>query len=107
LEVTESLQPAATTGRAANHADSYRGLLTEIGAGRCGTAPIDAIVVPTARPVGRLRTAVGLAARLDCPVLALCSQAATAETVLARQAETDVDLWAIDIGDDDLERLRP
>lgn len=105
--MTESLQPAATTDPAANHVDSHRGLLTEVPVEHCGTAPVDAIVVPTARPAGRLRTAVDLATRLGCPVLALCSQAATAETVLARQAETDVDLWAIDIGDDDLERLRP
>lgn len=107
MGVTEDLQPTATVGPATNHVDSHRALLTEVRADRCGTAPLDAIVVPIARPAERLRTALDLAVRLGCPVLALCSYAATAETVIAQAAETDVELWAIDIRDDVPESLRP
>jgi hypothetical protein len=78
-----------------NHHSSHRQLL--------GTdlvpptdATLDAIVVPTARRPAQLRSAIALAAELDCVLLALCSKYSRAAEVdqLARRA--DIDYVAID-----------
>lgn len=53
---------------------------------RPGYLPVDAIVVPAARPAANLESALLLGAALDAPVVALCSRAAKVDEVL-RQAD--------------------
>ncbi|MDQ3789831.1 MAG: hypothetical protein M3422_21640 [Actinomycetota bacterium] len=59
---------------------------------------VDAIIVPTARRAAALEHAVGLAAKLNCTLVALCSKWSSAGDVVAL-AEGRTKLIAIDIGD--------
>jgi hypothetical protein len=61
-----------------------------------GTAEIDAIIVPAARPEGHLTTAVSLAAGLKVPLIVLCSRAASAREVLKRWGD-EAQLIAVDM----------
>ena len=60
-------------------------------------ARVDAIIVPAARDVGRLREAVRLAQKLDCPLVAVCSQGADAKTVRAKSWEVPATIVAVDL----------
>lgn len=57
---------------------------------------VDAIVVPTRRPTGRLHEAAGLARQLGCTLVTLHSGASTAAQA-ADELPTDVDLLALDV----------
>ncbi|HEX4705550.1 MAG TPA: hypothetical protein VH352_25735, partial [Pseudonocardiaceae bacterium] len=64
------------------HHSSHLALLRRAASTELGLSPVDAIVVPTARPSKHLRTAMRLAGQFDCHLLALCSKQATvAETL--------------------------
>lgn len=69
---------------------SHAGLLcdgsTQLSAS-ANTAP-DAIVVPAARPASELQTVISLAARLDVPLVILCSRQAQIEQVVRRVKKT-------------------
>jgi hypothetical protein len=65
------------TERAARHRSSHVSLL-QVCPTQGRSASIDAVIVPTHRPVNRLRTSVELADSLNCPILILCSGAAEA-----------------------------
>lgn len=78
------------------HHTSHRDLLTPVDAEHHADKPLDAIVVPSARPATQLRHAIHLAAKLDCVLLVLCSRQAVAAEVAAL-ADRHVKLWAIDV----------
>ena len=60
---------------------------------------VDAIVVPTCREAGAMRTAMQLARQLDCTLLALCSKQSSAEAVANLPEAKGVKLIAIDAGE--------
>lgn len=60
---------------------------------------IDAIIVPTARPVEALQEAVLLASVSQCTLVALCSKRSSAVEVEFMARELDVDCIAIDVDD--------
>jgi hypothetical protein len=84
-------------GPSANHHHSHRHLLTDDAV--AVPAPVDAIIVPTARPVVYLRKAVALARHHRCTLVALCSlRASAAETIKLAEAH-GVDVLAVNIQD--------
>jgi hypothetical protein len=58
--------------KAARHRSSHSGLLTPVPDGRL-PGDVDAVVVPTNRPIRYLSEAIALAQSLSCPILVLCS----------------------------------
>ncbi len=62
-----------------------------------GEARVDAVVVPATRPATGLTPALRLAARLGCPLVALCSQGADATSTRALAWETGIDAVAVDL----------
>lgn len=81
----------------AHHHGSHRHLLKE----KPVALPrdVDAIIVPTSRhPVG-MRSALALANKLDCTLLALCSKYSSAEDVAALEEARGARLIAIDVPD--------
>jgi hypothetical protein len=81
------------------HHGSHNGLLAEEQLPTAGSTRLDAIIVPTAWPVDALRHVMGVGMQIGCPVVALCSKAATAEQAnkLARHLDAD-DVWSVDVG---------
>jgi hypothetical protein len=61
-------------------------------------SPIDAIIVPTARPSAYLKDTLRLGAELGAPVVALCSLRAGAAGAHAAARDLDVHLIATDVG---------
>jgi glycosyltransferase involved in cell wall biosynthesis len=80
-----------------HHHGTHRDLLQEL-----SVAPfprdVDAIIVPTARKAAALEPAIGLAAKLNCTLVALCSKWSSARDVVAL-AEGRTKLIAIDIAE--------
>ena len=64
---------------------SHRSLLPRVW-GRSGSGVVDAVVVPTNRPISSLAFAVELARELGCPILVLCSGESRAAAMQARFA---------------------
>ena len=60
------------------------------------THPLDAILVPIAHPTGYLAKAIAIAAQLDCPLVALCSQQADAAEAVRMAAGSGIELLAVD-----------
>ncbi len=60
---------------------------------------MDAIIVPISHPTASLRTAVTLAIELNCTLVALCSQQASAEEALRLVHNTGAELVAINTAD--------
>jgi len=91
-QVVDSAEPFSTPDPGAvqpylDHHGDHLGLLVAATPPRA-RARLDAIVVPTARPVAYLREAIRLARELDCPLIALCSKwADAAPTIREAQAE--------------------
>jgi hypothetical protein len=79
--------------------ESHAGLLEE-----SRKAPIrarfDAIVVPTYRPVTRLRSSIGLARRTGIPLIVVCSRAVSQKEVIERASRANVDAFAFDLPSD-------
>jgi hypothetical protein len=82
----------------ADHHGSHRGLIWQ---GDETTAPVkvDAIIVPTARPVAYLKEAAAAAAKLRCPLVTLHSQKWTSAYAAAVFLDKAIDLIAIDVPD--------
>lgn len=59
-------------------------------------SPVDAIVVPTARHSLYLQTAIDLALKLGCPLVALCSKASSAQHTFRRARRAGIEIVAID-----------
>jgi hypothetical protein len=96
--VTELVATATTPGHlSVNHHGSHRSLLKFITTPSSEPGAVDAIFVPTARTVGYLRTAIGLAAKLDCPLVTLHSRHSKAAEAQRLAKENQVTLVAIDM----------
>jgi hypothetical protein len=90
-----------------NHHGSHRTLLRQAEAVRSDGATVQAIIVPTARSVGYLRSAVALAAELNCTLVALCSMWANAKDVARLAGEAGVEAAAVDFADPQPAELLP
>src|SRR2546421_12036204 len=67
-------EPSSPRMAAAQQNSTHDPLVTHVTATPAGPfAPVDAIVVPTVRHFAALRRATGLAGRLNCTLLLLCS----------------------------------
>jgi hypothetical protein len=80
----------------AHHHGSHRPLIGRVD----GPAPqvkVDAIIVPTARPVAYLREAASAALSLGCPLVTLHSRRWTSAYAAAASLDSAVDLIAIDV----------
>jgi hypothetical protein len=60
--------------------------------------PVDAIIVPTARPGNRLGQPARLAETLNCTLVMMCSGSAAASDVIAAERPGGLDLVAVDFG---------
>jgi glycosyltransferase involved in cell wall biosynthesis len=78
-----------------NHHGSHRQLVRNIP--DPVYAKVDAIIVPTARPIPYLRSAIGLAKHHGCTLMALCSKRALAAETIKLARASDVETIAIDI----------
>jgi hypothetical protein len=80
----------------ADHHGSHRDLIWQ---GDEATAPVkvDAIIVPTARPVAYLKEAAAAALKLGCPLVTLHSQKWTSAYAAAVFLDKRIDLIAIDV----------
>jgi hypothetical protein len=85
----------------AHHHASHRHLLAVEHAEYAPHAHLDAVIVPTARPVESLSTAIDLASRLGCVLVALCSKNVSADQVAANVRNRDVSTVAININEVD------
>jgi hypothetical protein len=82
---------------AALHHPTHQHLLDVAVMAEGGQAEVDAIVVPTARPIAYLRRAIALAAELDCTLVALCSKLASAAAVEREIGTSGVKFLAVDV----------
>jgi hypothetical protein len=80
----------------AHHHGSHRQLLTGAGTVEVKPAQVDAIIVPTARPVAYLRKAIALADQLGCTLLVLCSKLAKAPDAAKAGKDSRASVVAID-----------
>jgi hypothetical protein len=80
----------------AHHHGSHRQLLTGAETVEVKPAQVDAIIVPTARPVAYLRKAIALADQLGCTLLVLCSKLAKAPDAAKAGKDSRVSVVAID-----------
>ncbi|CAM3972009.1 hypothetical protein KIPE111705_34075 [Kibdelosporangium persicum] len=88
---------AEAGGETANHIPSHRKLVTADAVGKPAT--INAIIVPTARTLGYLRTAVDLAGAQGCVLVALCSKRASAEAAFRLAKSKGTEVLAVDVPD--------
>jgi hypothetical protein len=79
------------------HHPSHRHLLHRWPADSAPRAPVDAIVVPTSRPISWLDAAIDVARDLDAALVALCSQEVDAAQVISRAHSRHVDVLAVDV----------
>lgn len=79
------------------HHSSHSHLLTDASLPDVEPARLDAIIVPTARPVYATRHAMRLGAAVGCPVVALCSRESTGEQAAKLARELGTDLLALDV----------
>src|SRR5512135_1688870 len=80
----------------AHHHGSHRPLIWPVDE---ATPPVkvDAIIVPTSRPVAYLKEAAAAARFLSCPLVTLHSQRWTSARAAAAHVDPEVDLIAIDV----------
>jgi hypothetical protein len=76
--------------------ESHAGLLDE-SRRTPAHARFDAIVVPTYRPVNRLRSCIGLAQRTQTPLIVVCSRAVSQDEVIKMAARANVEAFAFDL----------
>jgi len=88
------------------HRGSHTHLLDRRDAATLAPAELDAVIVPTARPVDCLREAARLARDLGCPMVALCSKSARAGDAAALGRALDTPVVALDVRPDVLPPLR-
>ena len=81
------------------HHGSHRGLLSEPSLIGVAPRPLDAIIVPTAWPVDALRHVMGVGKEIGCPVVTLCSKAATAEQSDKLANHLDAPVLSVDVDD--------
>jgi hypothetical protein len=71
-------------------------LLSNVGPSDSAPATVDAIIVPTSRPVAYVRKAIKLAAELDCMLVVLCSQLANVKDTVAEARKYGAKIVAVD-----------
>jgi hypothetical protein len=86
------------------HHVNHRDLLEIVAVGDAPKVPVDALVVPTARPVKWLDDALSLASELGCGLLAMCSGAVKAVEVVECGERAAVPVIAVDVFDHDHDR---
>jgi hypothetical protein len=79
------------------HHASHRHLLSCVQPKGVSPASVDALIVPTARPVRWLSEAMRLARRLNCGLVAMCSRAVQATEVVDLGDQFGVSVIAIDV----------
>ncbi|OLF16286.1 hypothetical protein [Actinophytocola xanthii] len=94
IESTSAVDDLETRSR--YHHESHRTLISTVRAGAGVARDVDAIIVPTARPAPAMRHAIGLASRLGCTLVALCSKSSSAREVVAL-ADGVASVVAIDV----------
>jgi hypothetical protein len=98
------LNPATSGARptdASFHHGSHQQLLTRVSVAEAPLDDVDAVIVPTARPVDWLREAMNLAQGLGCGLVALCSGHIRASEAADLGDEIHVPVIAVDVSDDD------
>lgn len=80
-----------------NHHGSHRRLIWSADSSPIPQAKVDAIIVPTARPVAYLDEAARVAVRLDCPLVTLHSKKWTSAEAAIGYLPEWVDLIAVDV----------
>ncbi len=95
----------AEVGGTKNHSTSHSKLITVDAVAR--SAPVDAIIVPTARPVAYLRTAMRLARDRGCVLVALCSKRASAQTAFREAKAMGTEIIAVDVTADLATKMPP
>ena len=88
----------------APHRTSHRGLI-ELSATTGDTTPVDAIIVPSARPAAALAEAGRLATALGCVLLLLCSKHSDAEKAVESLKRRGLDVVAVDYPEGGIARL--
>ncbi len=83
-----------TSPQVPDQSDSHAGLLEESGTASAH-AQFDAIIVPTHRPVARLRSSIGIARRTRTPLIVLCSRAVSQDEVIERATRAGVEAFAL------------
>ena len=79
------------------HHGSHRELLQDADEHRYTPGTVDALIVPAARNVIRLSTAIGVAAKTGCVLMVLCSKHADAAAVTRAARQRGIDAVVIDI----------
>jgi hypothetical protein len=79
------------------HHGSHRHLLDRIPDPGVRPSTLDAIIVPTARPIDCLREAFRLAGEARCPVLVLCSRSASAAQAADLGWSMGIEVIAVDV----------
>lgn len=85
-----------TSPQVPEQSESHAGLLDESRKAPTHTR-FDAILVPTYRPVTRLRSCIGLARRTGIPLIVVCSRAVSQKEVIERAARANVEAFAFDL----------
>jgi hypothetical protein len=85
-----------TSSQVPKQSESHAGLL-EAARRAPAEARFDAILVPTYRPVTRLRSCIRLARRTGIPLIVVCSRAVSRKEVIARAARANVEAFAFDL----------
>jgi hypothetical protein len=83
--------------RSSNHHGSHRHLLTR--GAVAAPAKVDAIIVPTSRPVAYLENVVALAKHHRCMLVTLCSRRSSADAATALAEHAGVEIVAVDIAE--------
>ena len=88
-----------TSPRVPEQRESHAGLLDE--SRRASTDTLfEAIVVPTYRPVRRLRSCIDLAQRTNVPLIVVCSKEVRQNEVIKRAARANIEAFAFDLPPD-------
>ena len=104
--IVKATEPAPPVDVRKIHHGSHNHLLSEQSLAGIEPARLDAIIVPTAWPVDALRHVMQVGKAIDCPVVALCSKAATAEQATKLANHLDAPVLAVDV-DDSLAAVLP
>jgi hypothetical protein len=87
------------------HHGTHRQLLADVPVTDALESHVDALIVPTARPLSWLREAMELAGKLDTGVVAMCSKSVKAAEVVELGELTGVPVVAVDVDRDATYRL--
>jgi hypothetical protein len=98
-----------TRQRTTLHHESHQDLLGSPFAVDFNPAPVNAIIVPTARSAPYLRHAISVAHQLRCPLIALCSRHAKTRALASLVDEQDgrIDFLALDLSTPGWQRTLP